>query len=154
VVRVAHTHARTQETGRVRRISPFWRHYLQMVAVMAVGMLIAGAVILSVVGLKTWGEVTSQYPTQALLATAAGMSIAMVAWMLFRGMGWKNSYEMAIAMIVPVIPFLFLVWFGITESAQCGAYCAVTLVAMYGLMRYRRAEYGMHDQHGAHVMGA
>jgi hypothetical protein len=125
-----------------------------MVAVMAVGMLVAGAVFLSVVGLKTWDEVTSQYPTQALLAMAAGMSIAMVAWMLFRGMGWKNSYEMAAAMIVPVVPFLFLVWFGITESAQCAAYCAVTLVAMYGLMRYRRAEYGMHDHHGAHVMGA
>lgn len=151
---MAHTHVTTQATGRVRRLSPFWRHYLQMVAVMAVGMLVAGAVFLSVVGLKTWDEVTSQYPTQALLAMAAGMSIAMVAWMLFRGMGWKNSYEMAAAMIVPVVPFLFLVWFGITESAQCAAYCAVTLVAMYGLMRYRRAEYGMHDHHGAHVIGA
>jgi hypothetical protein len=44
----------------------------------------------------------------------------MVAWMLYRGMGRKNSYEMALAMILPVIPFLCLVWFGITKSAQCG----------------------------------
>jgi hypothetical protein len=44
-------------------------------------------------------------------------------------------------MAIPVIPFLCLVWFGITESAQCGAYCAVTMVAMLALMFYRRREY-------------
>ena len=41
---------------------------------------------LSIVGLKTWDEVTLQYPTQSLLAMTAGMTIPMVAWMLFRGM--------------------------------------------------------------------
>lgn len=125
------------------RLSPFSRHYLQMAAVMVVGMIATGAIFLSIVGLKTWDEVTSQYPTQALVAMAAGMSIPMVAWMQHRGMGRRNSYEMALAMILPVIPFLCLVWFGITESAQCGAYCALTFVTMYALMRYRRSEYSM-----------
>ena len=46
-------------------------------------------------------------------------------------------------MVVPVIPFLCLVWFDVTKSAQCGAYCALTVVAMLALMRYRRAEYSM-----------
>jgi hypothetical protein len=73
----------------------------------------------------------------------AGMSIPMVAWMLFRGMGRRNSYEMALAMVLPVIPFLCLVWFGITKSAWCGPYCVSTFVAMYTLMRYRRSEYPM-----------
>jgi hypothetical protein len=67
----------------------------------------------------------------------------MVAWMLYRRMGWKNIYEMALAMVVPVVPFLCLVWFNITESAQCGAYCAVTVLAMLALMQYRRSEYSM-----------
>jgi hypothetical protein len=71
------------------------------------------------------------------------MSIPMVAWMLFRGMGRRNSYEMALAMVLPVIPFLCLVWFGITKSARCGPYCVSTFVAMYTLMRYRRSEYPM-----------
>ncbi len=124
-----------------RRFAPFWRHYLQMAAAMVVGMIASGAIFVSIVGLKTWDEVTIQYPTQALLAMAAGMSIPMVAWMRYRGMGWKNSYEMAGAMVLPVIPFLCLVWFGVTKSAQCGAYCAVTFVAMFALMRYRRSEY-------------
>lgn len=86
---------------------------------------------------------TSQYPTQALLAMAFGMTVPMVAWMLFRGMGRRNAHEMALAMVLPVIPFLCLVWFNVTESAQCGAYCALTVVAMLALMRYRRSEYSM-----------
>jgi len=125
------------------RISPFWRHYLQMAAVMAVGMFAAGAILVIVSGAKTWDEVISQYPTLSLVVMAAGMSIPMGAWMLFRGMGRRNSFEMAAAMIVPVIPFLCLVWFGVTSSAQCGAYCALTFVVMYGLMRFRLSEYSM-----------
>ena len=56
-------------------------------------------------------------------------------------MGRKNSYEMAAVMVIPAIPFLCLVWFGVTKSAQCGAYCGVTILAMLALMSYRRAEY-------------
>jgi hypothetical protein len=114
-----------------------------MLGVMAVGMIATVAIFLSIVGLKTWDEVTVEYPTQALLAMAVGMTAPMVAWMLYRGMGWKNSYEMAGAMVLPVIPFLCLVWFNVTGSAQCGAYCALTVVAMLGLMLYRRSEYMM-----------
>ena len=55
--------------------------------------------------------------------------------------------SMALRTITPllaVVPFLaMLVWFGITESAQCGGYCALTFVTMYALMRYRRSEYSM-----------
>jgi hypothetical protein len=118
-----------------------------MLAAMAVGMIATGAVFLSVVGLKTWEQVTVQYPTQALLAMAAGMTVPMVAWMLYRGMGWRNSVEMAAVMVLPVIPFLCLVWFNVTKSAPCGAYCAISAVAMLALMRYRKEEYSTHSIH-------
>jgi hypothetical protein len=131
------------EAHHKRHLPAFWRHFLEMLAAMAVGMIATGAVFLSVVGLKTWDQVLVQYPTQALLAMAAGMTIPMVAWMLFRGMGWRNSYEMAAATVLPVIPFLLLVWSGVTKSAQCGGYCVVMLAAMLGLMLYRRDEYSM-----------
>lgn len=139
---VSHDHG-SADLHRKHRLSSFWRHYLEMAAAMVVGMISTGAIFLTVVGLKTWDEVTSQYPTQALVAMAAGMTIPMVAWMMYRGMGRKNSLEMGAAMVLPVIPFLCLVWFGITESAQCGAYCALTFVTMYALMRYRRGGYSM-----------
>jgi hypothetical protein len=44
-------------------------------------------------------------------------------------------------MVIPVIPFLCLYWFGVTKSALCGGYCAVTILAMLALMFYRRPEY-------------
>jgi hypothetical protein len=131
------------EKNGKRHLSPFWRHFLQMLAAMVVGMIVTGAIFLIIVGAKTWDEVITQYPTQALLAMAAGMTVPMVAWMMYRGMGWKNSYEMAAAMIVPVIPFLCLVWFDVTNSAPCGPYCLLSIAAMLGLMLYRRDEYSM-----------
>jgi hypothetical protein len=133
---------RSEHSG-TQHVSPFWRHFLQMLAVMAAGMIATGALFLTIVGVKTWDEVTTQYPTQALLAIAAGMTVPMVAWMVYRGMGWKHSAEMAAAMIVPVVPFLCLVWFDVTKSAQCGGYCLIAIAAMLGLMLYRRNEYSM-----------
>ncbi len=131
------------EVRRTRRVPPFWRHFLQMFVAMGVGMFITGFILVSIVGLKSFAEVTGRYPTQALLAMAVGMTVPMVAWMLFRGMGWRNSFEMAGAMILPVIPFLCLIWFNVTKSAQCGAYCMATIVAMLALMRHRQSEYSM-----------
>lgn len=145
----AHQHGDDQLPGSAKPadhkgfVSPFWRHFLEMLGAMVVGMIATVAIFLSIVGLKTWDEVTTQYPTQALLAMAVGMTVPMVAWMVHRGMGWNNSVEMAGAMVLPVIPFLCFVWFGITDSAQCGLYCALTVVAMLALMRFRRSEYSM-----------
>ncbi len=133
--------------GDERRLSPFWRHFFEMLGAMAAGMLVTGALFVVIVGAKSWDEVTSRYPTQVLLAMAAGMTIPMIAWMSFRGMGRRNSYEMAAAMILPLIPFLCLVWFNITPSAECGTYCGVTVVTMLALMRYRRSEYSTHSMH-------
>jgi hypothetical protein len=140
-------HGEAPGPARARRLSPFWRHFLEMLATMGVGMMATVAIFLSVVGLKTWDEVTVRYPTQALLSMAVGMTLPMVAWMLHRGMGTRNSTEMAAAMVVPVIPFLCLVWFGITKSAWCGPYCAVTIVSMLALMHGRRSEYSSHAGH-------
>jgi hypothetical protein len=50
---------------------------------------------------------------------------------------------MAAVTVLPVVPFLFLVWSRVTTSAQCGGYCVVMIAAMLGLMLYRRDEYSM-----------
>jgi hypothetical protein len=75
------------------------------------------------------------------------MTLPMVVWMLNRGMGFRNTFEMATVMLLLVIPFLCLVWFDITARAQCGLYCATTILSMLALMRYRRSEYSMDSVH-------
>jgi len=134
------THSHTLRVGK-HHLSPFWRHVMQMLAVMMAGMFVGAAVLVTLVDAKTWDEVTTQYGTQALVVMAVGMTVPMTAWMLYRGMGRKNAYEMAAVMVLPVVPLLCLNWFAVTESAQCGAYCAVSVAAMLALMFYRRGQY-------------
>jgi hypothetical protein len=111
-----------------------------MLAVMVAGMVGSAAIFLTVVQMD-WEEATVSHPSASLLVIAFGMTVPMVAWMLYRGMGWRNSTEMAAVMIVPVVPFLLLVWFNVTKSAQCGVYCLIGVAAMLGLMLHRRGEY-------------
>jgi hypothetical protein len=123
-------------------LTPFRRHVLEMFGVMAAGMMLAAAVFLTAVGMS-WDEATVEHPLASLLVIAAGMTMPMAAWMLRRGMGVRNTAEMAAAMVVPVVPFVGLVWLGVTESAQCGLYCLIALGAMVGLMLARRDQYAM-----------
>lgn len=139
---MSHAHIHRGHRIHEQRLSPFWRHFLQMLAIMAAGMVGSAAIFLTIVQMD-WEEATVSHPTASLLVIAAGMSVPMAAWMLYRGMGWKNSAEMAAAMILPVVPFLLLVWFNVTKSAQCGTYCLIGIAAMLGLMLYRRGEYSM-----------
>lgn len=128
------------------RLTPFRRHFLEMFGVMVGGMVLSAGVFLTLVGM-TWDEATVEHPLAALLVIAAGMTVPMAVWMLRRGMGARNSMEMAAAMAVPVVPFLCLIWFGITKSAWCGPYCILSVVAMVALMLYRRDVYSMDMAH-------
>lgn len=128
--------------GWYDEMPPFRKHLLQMSVVMVVGMFASVAVFLTIVGM-TWDEATVERPMASLLVVAAGMTVPMAVWMLRRGMGARNTAEMAAAMGAPVVPFLCLVWFDVTNSAWCGPYCIVATVAMVGLMRHRREEYSM-----------
>src|SRR6266508_2983029 len=119
----------TQHLARRPHLSLFWRHFIEMFAVMVAGMIVAAGIFLTIVGM-TWDEATLKHPLASLLVIAAGMGV-------------KNSAEMSAAMLVPVVPFLCLVWFDVTKSAQCGGYCILAIVAMVGLMLHRRSEYSM-----------
>ena len=128
-------------------MSSFRRHFVQMFVVMVVGMFLSVAVFLTIVGMA-WDLATVEHPLASLLVVAAGMTLPMALWMLHRGMGGRNTAEMAAAMAVPVIPVLCLVWFGVTESAWCGPYCVLSVVTMVGLMRHRRDQYSVEMAHG------
>lgn len=124
----------------------FTRHFLEMTAVMTIGMLVAAFVFmialnLAVEGDLTWEQALADYPTHALLAIAIGMSVPMVPWMRYRGHSRRSAYEMAVVMGFLAIPFICLALFNIVKGAQCGLYCLAGLVAMLALMLYRRSDY-------------
>ena len=136
-------HAMSVHAGHEEHTSGFWRHFVEMIVAMAIGMFVGVAIYLTAIGM-TFDEALVRHPMTILLVVAISMTVPMVAWMRHRGHGWRSCGEMAAAMVIPVIPFLCLVWFNITESALCGAYCAVSVAAMLALMLYRRSEYSAH----------
>ena len=126
-----------------RVVSPFWRHFLEMLGSMVVGMFLGTTMFVATVDVS-WDGALVRYPVQALVVMAVSMTVPMVAWMLYRRHGLRRTAEMAAAMILPVVPFVCLVAFDVTEGAACGLYCLATLPAMLGVMLYRRSEYSLH----------
>lgn len=126
------------------RIPPFWQHFLEMFAAMMIGMMIGRPVFLAITGLSSTSEAGRLYPWQSVLSMALSMTVPMVAWMLFRGHGRRNSAEMAAAMLVPAIPFIILCWAHVLLGGTAnGIYMVLSTLAMLGLMAYRRAVYSM-----------
>jgi hypothetical protein len=120
----------------------FARHLLEMVLAMMVGMIASAAVFLSAVGM-TVDEALRQYAVSFVIVQAFGMTVAMVAWMRYRGHAWRGCAEMAAAMVVPAVALICLRLASVISGPICGTYCALTFVAMVLLMLYRRNEYGI-----------
>ena len=120
------------------RIPPFFRHYLEMVAAMVIGMIVLGAPAGLVVD---YGETVPM-----LAAMAATMTVPMAGWMRYRGHGWAPTVEMSAAMVVPALGVIGLSAADLVTDA--GALMAlehvVMLTAMLGAMLLRRDEYAHH----------
>lgn len=126
------------------RISPFWWHFLEMLAVMWIGMAAGMPVFRAINGLSSTSQAFQLYPWQSVLAMALSMAVPMVAWMLVRGHDWRNSAEMAAAMLVPAIPFIILCSLHVLPGGPANrSYMMLSIPAMLGLMLYRKAEYSM-----------
>jgi hypothetical protein len=112
-----------------------------MALAMMVGMMVSAAIFLSAVGM-TAAEAMRQHAVLFVVLQAAGMTLAMVAWMRHRGHAWTSTAEMAAAMIVPAVPLVCLRLLDVISGPICGLYCLATIVAMVALMLFRRSDYG------------
>ncbi|MFI6802707.1 hypothetical protein ACWDOR_08995 [Streptosporangium canum] len=120
---------------------PFFRHYLEMIAAMFVGMAVLGAAVRA--GLALTGLEFPARPEAAALEMAVDMSAGMIVWMRYRGHGWAATLEMAGSMIVPALALFPLLWAGvITGDALLVLEHVVMLPLMLLVMLRRRDEYG------------
>ena len=143
------THTATVlSTARYPRARAFTRHYLEMVIAMVVGMLALAPVWSWAVERIGATELFAR-PDLAALVMATDMTIAMSAWMRFRGHGWAPITEMAAAMYLPFIILFVPLWAGlITEATLMVAGHLLMLVAMAVAMLLRVHEY-THTHHAA-----
>jgi hypothetical protein len=112
-----------------------------MALAMMVGMIASAAVFLSAVGM-TVDEALRQHAVLFVVVQAFGMTVAMVAWMRYRGQAWRSCSEMAVAMVVPAFVLICLRLLDVISGPICGVYCVSTVVAMVLVMLYRRSDYG------------
>jgi hypothetical protein len=98
--------------GMNRSLRHFLRHYVEMVVAMVLGMVVLGVpgeAALRAVGTST-AELKIDAPALALLAMAVIMTVPMVAWMRYRGHGWRPCNEMAASMFIPTFAVIALMW--------------------------------------------
>jgi hypothetical protein len=120
----------------------FARHYVEMVIVMFAGMAVLGVPagwLFAALG-TSWSRLS---PALMLFAMAVTMTAPMVAWMRFRGHGWRPTNEMSAAMLVPAFVAMAMVGVGVTGGTgvlMVFEHVAM-LAAMLVTMLLRRDEY-------------
>jgi hypothetical protein len=80
----------------------FARHFAEMVVAMAVGMVVLHPVWMVVLDAFGAGALMRNPYTGALIM-ATNMTVAMSAWMTFRGHRWQPIAEMGAAMYLPFL---------------------------------------------------
>lgn len=133
---------------RVLRAGRFIWHLLEMLVAMQVGMslfhLLLGL-------LRIFSRVTAWESGTMLhaIAMTVFMTVPMVAWMIFRGHGWRHSAEMVIAMIAPMALIGLLCQLGVDEYLPwlAGLSFPAMLLGMIAAMLYRRDHYTRAKSH-------
>jgi hypothetical protein len=131
----------------------FTRHCVEMVVAMFLGMAVLGMPAgwaMAAVG-TSWAELHTDAPALMLLGMAVTMTVPMVAWMAYRGHGWRANMEMSASMFLPTFAVIALLGGGVIEDL--GVLLIIEhvamLLSMLAAMLLRRAEY-THHAHGAH----
>jgi peptidoglycan/LPS O-acetylase OafA/YrhL len=122
-----------------------WRkltvHYLEMVIAMAVGMVALHPVWTFALDALGWSGFLDS-PEAMAMVMATNMTIAMTAWMRFRGHTWRPCVEMGAAMYLPFVVLFVPMWAGRISSGAMFLWGHVLmLVAMAGAMAIRPHEY-------------
>ncbi len=135
-----------------RSLRRFAQHYAEMVVAMLLGMAVLGIPatgVLSVFGV-TNAELHADAPAVALLGMAMTMTVPMVAWMRYRGHGWRASSEMAASMFIPTFAAVALLAAGVVTDmgALMGIEHGAMFPSMLVAMLLRVDEYAGGDHHG------
>ena len=96
------------KTGR------FLLHLLEMLIAMQVGMGLFH-LMLGLIRIYSNSRAFESGTTLHAFTMTVFMTIPMVAWMIFRGHGWRHCIEMVVAMVAPVALIGLLCQLGIDE---------------------------------------
>jgi hypothetical protein len=122
----------------------FVRHLLEMIIAMLVGMMAFAPVWIFAFDRLGWQPLSAR-PALDALVMATNMTIAMLAWMRFRGHSWAPTVEMGGAMYAPFLVLLIPLQLGlITGPGLMMLGHLLMIPAMIAVMLLRRGEYTHH----------
>ena len=131
----------TLATLRGPALRRFVRHYLEMVVAMVAGMVVLGLAEPMLLDRFGWAELRAQ-PEPRALVMATSMTIAMAAWMRYRGHGWAATVEMVAAMYGSFVVLFPPLWLGVLSATGLLVLGHVLMpFAMAAVMLRRRDEY-------------
>jgi hypothetical protein len=136
------------ESGRPQAHTPhglsakkFVLHFLEMVVAMAVGMVVLHPVWMFVLDALGAAELMHNPYTGALIM-ATNMTVAMSAWMKFRGHRWRPVVEMGAAMYVPFLMLFVPLALGLIDKGALMLWGHLLMLpAMAAAMLLRPHEY-------------
>lgn len=99
---------KVQIPGAEARVGIFIFHFLEMQILMGLGALVCFLLGRLIPASSSFTRV--YHPGTYLFATGDVLFLTapVVAWMIFRGYGWRHSLEMAIAMFAPVAAMIVI----------------------------------------------
>jgi hypothetical protein len=116
-------------------------HYVEMVIAMAIGMFALHPVWTFLLDAAGWSAFLDS-PEAMAMVMATDMTIAMTAWMRFRGHGWRPCAEMGAAMYLPFLALFPFLWAGLMSPGGMLLWGHVLMLfAMAGAMALRPHEY-------------
>ena len=122
----------------------FARHYAEMVLAMFVGMAILGG-LAELAFAAAGSDVSDQSGGFQVTLMGFNMTVAMVAWMGYRGHTRAQNAEMAASMVVPTLIAAGFAWAGVLSTAGgMAVQHVVMLPAMLAVMLWRYDEYSRH----------
>ena len=136
----------------------FARHYAEMVVAMFLGMAVLGVPFgwaLRALG-SSWTALDHDAPALMFLGMATTMTVPMVAWMRYRGHGWRANTEMSASMFLPTFAVIGLLGAGVLTDV--GVLLIIEhvamLVSMLAVMLLRPEEYTCAMHPHVHAEGA
>lgn len=141
-----------------RQTVNFVRHFFEMCIPMCVGgfvlYFLAFTWLPDVAG---WGDLRDRFPEASLFAIALFLAAPMTAWMVFRGMPWRPTLEMAVVPFVLALAIIALARVGALPMSwlqiRWGELCGLSCVGMFGVMLFRLDLYtGRSGHHAMHAV--
>jgi hypothetical protein len=137
----AQSHA--QQGSSPAQVGHFVLHFLEMQIPMALGALVCYLLVRLLPASSRFATIYHPGTRLYYLGDTLFLTVPVVAWMIFRGHGWRHSLAMAVAMLTPVAVIIVLgqlAGYAVLPWLPIAGYPAQSL-GMLVYMLYHRAEY-------------